>query len=386
MSAAQGEEHLMSHHRNSGEIGRPRARLRRHTAAALTVVAAVAVAMTVAACGSSGSSSTSGGGSKVAVALVLKTFTNPYFVTMKQDAQAEATKQGVALTVTAGQTDGDTSTQIASIENAISAGAKGILITPNGPAVTPAIQKARAAGIEVIALDTVPTPPSTVNITYATDNTQAGRLIGQWTAAQLHGKPAVIAMLDLFNNQVVSVDLNRDHGFLEGMGINPGNLAVNGGEKSTGKYSGGTYTIACHQPTQGAIDGGRTAMETCLSKNPNINVVYSINEPAGIGASNALTAAGKKGVTIVSIDGGCTGVNEVKKGVIGATSQQYPGKMAALGVDAIKTLATTKVAPTVSAGLNFHNTGVTLVTDKPVAGLSAVSSTQGATTCWGPIA
>jgi fructose transport system substrate-binding protein len=192
-------------------------------------------------------------------------------------------------------------------------------------------------------------------------------------------------MLDLFNNQVVSVDLNRDHGFLEGMGINPGNTTVNGGEKSTGRYSGGTYTVACHEPTQGAIDGGRTAMETCLSKNPNINVVYSINEPAGIGASNALQAAGKKGVTIVSIDGGCTGVNEVKKGVIAATSQQYPGKMAALGVDAIKTLATTKVAPTVSAGLNFHNTGVTLITDKSVAGLPSVSSTQGATTCWGPI-
>ena len=356
----------------------------------------VAAAMTIAACGSSssssssasagGSSSGSSGGSKVSIALILKTFSNPYFVTMKQDAQTEAAKQGVALTVTAGQTDGDTSTQISSIENAISAGDKGILITPNGPAVTPAIQKAKAAGLEVIALDTVPTPPSTVNISFATDNFEAGKLIGQWTASQLKGKPAVIAMLDLFNNQVVSVDINRDHGFLTGMGIDPGNPAANGGEKSTGTYKGGgTYTIACHEPTQGAIDGGRTAMETCLSKNPNINVVYSINEPAGIGASNALTAAGKKGVTIVSIDGGCTGVNEVKKGIFGATSQQYPGKMAALGVDAIKTLATTKVAPTLSAGLNFHNTGVTLITDKPVAGVPSVSSTQGATTCWGTI-
>jgi fructose transport system substrate-binding protein len=358
--------------------------------AALSVAGAVALA----ACGSSssGSSNSSGAsassgssGSKVAVALILKNFTNPYFVTMKQDAQAEATKQGVNLTVTAGQKDGDTTTQIASIENAISAGDKGILITPNGPSVTPAIQKAKAAGIEVIALDTVPTPPSTVNLTFATDNTQAGKLIGKWTATQLHGKPAVIAMLDLFNNQVVSVDLNRDHGFLQGMGIDPGNLAANGGEKPTGHYSGGTYTIACHEPTQGAIDGGRTAMETCLSKNPNINVVYSINEPAGIGANNALQAAGKKGVLIVSIDGGCTGVNEVKKGVIGATSQQYPGKMASLGIDAIKTLATTKVAPSASAGLDFHNTGVTLVTDKPAPGLSSVSSTKGATTCWGPI-
>jgi fructose transport system substrate-binding protein len=126
-------------------------------------------------------------------------------------------------------------------------------------------------------------------------------------------------------------------------------------------------------------------METCLSKNPNINVVYSINEPAGIGANNALQAAGKKGVTIVSIDGGCTGVNEVKKGVIGATSQQYPGKMAALGIDAIKTLSTSKVAPAVSPGLDFHNTGVSLITDKPAAGVPSVSSTQGATTCWGSI-
>ena len=365
----------------------PTERRRRHLTVGFLIVAA---GLAVAACGSSssGSSSSSGGssgsaGSKVSVALVLKNFTNPYFVTMKQDAQAEAAKQGVDLTVTAGQKDGDTTSQISSIENAISAGAKGILITPNGPAVTPAIAKARAAGLEVIALDTVPTPPSTVNLTYATDNTQAGKLIGQWAAAQLHGKPAVIAMLDLFNNQVVSVDLNRDHGFLEGMGIKPGNLAVNGGEKPSGNYSGGTYTIACHEPTQGAIDGGR--METCLSKNPNINVVYSINEPAGIGANNALQAAGKKGVTIVSIDGGCTGVSQVKKGVIAATSQQYPGKMAALGVDAIKTLATTKVAPTASAGLDFHNTGVTLITDKPAGGVPSVSSTQGATTCWGPI-
>jgi fructose transport system substrate-binding protein len=347
-----------------------------------------AAALTVAACGSSSSSPSGGsssGSSKVAVALVLKNFTNPYFVTMKQDAQAEAAKQGVNLSVSAGKADGDTSTQVAAIENAISAGDKGILITPNGPAVNAAIGKARKAGIEVIALDTPPAPASTVNVTFATDNLQAGKLIGKWTAAQLHGKPAVIAMLDLFNNQIVSVDLNRDHGFLEGMGINPGNLTVNGGEKASGNYSGGTYTIACHQPTQGAIDGGRTAMETCLSKNPNINVVYSINEPAGIGANEALQAARKKGVTIVSIDGGCTGVNEVKKGVIGATSQQYPGKMASLGVDAIKTLVNTHVAPTATPGLDFHSTGVTLVTDKPVAGLPSVSSTQGATTCWGTI-
>jgi fructose transport system substrate-binding protein len=75
-------------------------------------------------------------------------------------------------------------------------------------------------------------------------------------------------MLDLFNNQVVSVDIQRDHGFLEGMGIDPGSKTQNGKEAKTGKYTGGKggdYEIACHQPTQGAIPGGKTAMENCLS-------------------------------------------------------------------------------------------------------------------------
>ena len=198
--------------------------------------AVVACALLLAACG--GSSST--GSTKVGVALILKNFTNPFFVSMQNDAKTEAGKVGVSLTVSAGTKDGDTATQITSIENAISAGNKGILITPNGPGVNAAIKKARDAGLYVIALDTPPDPPSTVDITFATDNLQAGVLIGKWAAAQLLGKKATIAMLDLFNNQIVSVDVNRDHGFLQGMGINVGDTAKNGGEAATGQYTGAT--------------------------------------------------------------------------------------------------------------------------------------------------
>jgi ABC-type sugar transport system substrate-binding protein len=355
-----------------------------------TCVGAVGAGMmlTVAACGSSttpgGAGASASAAQKVGVALILKNFSNPYFVSMKKDAQAEATKIGVDLTVTAGTKDGDVATQIASIENAVSAGDQGILITPNGPGVNPAIGKARQAGLFVIALDTPPAPANTVDITFATDNLAAGKLIGQWTAAQLGGKPATIAMLDLFNDQIVSVDVNRDHGFLQGMGINPGDPSKNGGEAPSGNYSGGTYTVACHQPTQGAQDGGKTAMETCLSKNPGINVVYTINEPAAAGAYLALQAAGHtSGVLIVSIDGGCAGVANVQKGIIGATSQQYPGRMALLGVDAIKAIVTKGVKPSVSAGLDFFNTGVELITDTPASGVTSVTSTKGATTCWG---
>jgi ABC-type sugar transport system substrate-binding protein len=81
---------------------------------------------------------------------------------------------------------------------------------------------------------------------------------------------------------------------------------------------------------------------------PDINVVYTINEPSAAGAYEALKAVGKEGVLIVSVDGGCPGVADVKDGVIGATSQQYPLLMAAKGVEAIAKFAAdgTKPAPT----------------------------------------
>jgi fructose transport system substrate-binding protein len=312
----------MSQPHDSGHPRFPSARRRRRLiAAAFAVTAALAVA----ACGSNSSSSSksSGGsaagssssastssssGKSVKVALILKTFSNPYFVSMENNAKADAAKRGVDLTVSAGTTDGDTSTQITAIDNAIAAGDAGIVITPNGDAVNSALVKARTAGLYTIALDTAPTPPSTVNITYATDNTAAGKLDGLWAAAKLAGKPADIALLDLFNNQVVSVDVDRDHGFLEGMGIPVGSPSLNGKEPTSGHYTGGkggSYKISCQLPTQGAIPTGKSAMQTCLQKDPSINLVYAINEPAAEGASEALKAAGSKAI-VVAIDGGCT--------------------------------------------------------------------------------
>ena len=78
----------------------------------------------------------------------------------------------------------------------------------------------------------------------------------------------------------------------------------------------------------------------------SINVVYTINEPAAAGAYEALKAIGRENdVLIVSVDGGCPGVQNVKDGVIGATSQQYPLLMASLGVEAVKKWADTGEKP-----------------------------------------
>ena len=108
-------------------------------------------------------------------------------------------------------------------------------------------------------------------------------------------------------------------------------------------------------------------MENCLQKNPNIDVVYTINEPSAAGAWTALKNAGKtqSGVTIVSVDGGCAGVRNVKAGVIDATSQQYPLLMASRGVSAV-----VNYAKTGKKASGYTDTGVNLIAKKAVAGRS----------------
>ena len=346
--------------------------------------------LSLTACGGSSPTTSSAGSSsaeKVGVSLIVKTTSNPFFVSMQDGAKKAAEADGVDLKLAAGKADGDEETQIQAIENAISKGDKGILITPNGPSVVDALKKAKDAGLFVIALDTPPDPADAADITFATDNFAAGELIGKWTAAQLAGKKATIALLDLFDDKVVSVDYNRDQGFLSGLGIDTADKKKNGDEAKTGKYTGGKggdYEIVGSQATQGAEDGGRTAMETLLAKNPNVNVVYTINEPAAAGAFEALKSAGKeKDVLVVSVDGGCSGVNNVKAGVIGATAQQYPVKMAELGVKAIVELAKTGKKPANSEGLDFYNTGVELVTDKAADGVKSITTSDASKICWG---
>lgn len=311
-------------------------------------------------------------GEAVAVSLITKDSTNPFFVAMQEGAKAKAAEIGVDLTVGSGKEEGDDAGQIELIENAIAQGQAGILITPMSVNVNDAIKKARDAGLYVIALDTPTDPPDVVDITFATDNCLAGQAIGEWAAGKLNGEKAVIAELVIFNDRVVSVDYCRANGFLQGMGIEVPTLEDMTSPAPTGNYTtgaGGEYEIVCLEATGANEAGGKTGMETCLSKNPDINVVYTINEPTAFGAAEALKAAGKtigQDVFVVSVDGGLAGVEAVKAGTIQATSQQYPLKMASLGVEAIYTIANGGAAPTnTSANGQFFDTGVVLCTDDP---------------------
>lgn len=315
---------------------------------------------------------------KIIVGLITKTNTNPFFVKMREGAEAKAKDMGMELRSFAGKVDGDNQTQVEAVESLIAAGAKGILITPSDSrAIVPTIEKARKAGLLVIALDTPLEPATAADATFATDNFKAGELIGQWAKATLgdKAKDAKIALLDLNKNQI-SVDVARDQGFLKGFGIDVADPKKNGDEKDP--------RIVGNDVTQGSEEGGRKAMENLLQKNPGVNVVYTINEPAAAGAYQALKAVGKeKGVLIVSVDGGCPGVKNVKGGVIGATSMQFPLLMASKGIEAVAEFAKSGAKPANTPGLDFFNTGVELITDKPAAGQPALSSEDGLKKCWG---
>ncbi len=311
------------------------------------------------------------------VCLITKDATNPFFVKMAEGAFAKAAELGVELRTFAGKFDGDHETQVAAIETCTAAGVDGILLVASDTkAITGTVQKARDAGAVVIALDTPLDPIDAADMTYATDNFQAGVLIGEWAAKTMGDTAdARIGLLNI-NVSQPTVGVLRNQGFLTGFGIDIGDPETWGDETDA--------RIVAQDVSDGNAEGGRRGMENLLAISQDINVVYTINEPAAAGAYEALRAFGKENdVLLVSVDGGCPGVEDVAGGVIGATAQQYPLAMAALGVEAIAKYAATGEKPVPTDGKAFFDTGVGLVTSSPVEGMEQLSVEEGLARCWG---
>ena len=307
---------------------------------------------------------------KPIVGLITKTETNPFFVKMREGAQAKADELGLELLTAAGSFDGDNEAQVTAIENMVAAGAAGILLVPSdSSAIVPSVQRARDQGVIVIALDTPLNPQDASDALFATDNYKAGELIGEYAKAVMGDTTPVIATLDLAPG--ITVGTLRHNGFLAGYGL--GDITADTPDQVN------TDEVVCSQDTQGDQTKGQTAMENCLTSNPDINLVYTINEPAAFGAATAIRNAGLADqITVVSVDGGCAGVRGVQDGQIAATSQQYPLEMASLGVEAVAEFAETGTAPS-----GYTDTGVTLITDQPVDGVDSEDTAFGLENCWG---
>ncbi|HZE39418.1 MAG TPA: substrate-binding domain-containing protein [Stackebrandtia sp.] len=312
------------------------------------------VGLSTAACGS-------GSDDRVKIGLITKTETNPIFIEMKNSALSAAHKAGATLLTATGAFDGDNEGQVSAMENMIASGVKAILITPNDTkAIVPSIKRAQKLGIAVIALDTPTQPKDATNGLFGTNNFTAGEVVGKYAKAKLGDKRAKIATMDLAPG--ITVGQLRHDGFLKGFGIKEGDKQ-----------------LVCEEYSQGDQTKATTAMENCLQAHPDINLVYTINEPAGLGAYTALKAAGRdKQTTLVAIDGGCPGVEATAAGKFDTTAMQFPVKMAKLGMAAAMKFIDHGVKPH-----GYTDTGVTLITDHPVKGLASKDTTWGNQHCWG---
>jgi fructose transport system substrate-binding protein len=302
---------------------------------------------------------------RVTVGLITKQEANPFWVTMREVAQDTADDDNVDLLTATGRSDVDSQSQVRALEDMTRRGAKGILIAPtDSEAVVPAITAARRAGVTVIAVDTPTDPESAVDALFATNNRRAGRLIGRYARAKAEdeGIEPRIAMLDLAPG--IASGEQRHDGFVEGFGLEDDAPEIVGSAD-----------------TEGDEAKGRAAMERLLRSDPDINVVYAVNEPAAFGAADALEAAGKgeDDVILVSVDGGCDAIKDgVRPGVIDATAQQFPENMAREGIEALATAARGGAAPS-----GYLDTGVELITGDPVDGVESEDVAFGVRNCWG---
>jgi fructose transport system substrate-binding protein len=304
------------------------------------------------------------------VGLITKTNLNPFFVKMREAAEETADELDLDLWTYAGTSDEDLISQVRFIEELISVGASGFLITPaRTTEIVPTIEKATEAGLVVIVLDTPLDPIDAAQATFATDNFRVGELIGEWARATLDDPDnAKIAMLNISETQP-TVGVLRNQGFLTGFGIDLVDPNKWGDETDP--------RIVGQDVTLGSVLGGRNAMERLLEIDPEIDVVYTVNELAARGAKEVLDEAGLDPL-IVSVDGSCQGVQDVRDGALGATAMQFPVLMAQFGVQA----AATGLVPPNSPGLDFFDTGGVLITDAPAEGVDSQDSDWGLDNCW----
>lgn len=314
----------------------------------------LALALVVAACGGQAAP----GGQKVAVGFIVKDLGNPYFEAMHKAAQAEAQKRNVNLIFEAGKYDGDNATQVSQIDNLITRQVKVIAVVPNlSSGIVPAVKRATNAGIKVMAIDTATEPASATDTFIATDNYKAGVLNGQWAKASMAGRAPVLALLE--GTPGSSVNTDRMGGFLQGFGA---------------KQSDAVSDLI----TNGEQGKGQTAMENALTKNPDINLVWTINEPAALGAAAAVQERGLQGkVTIVSMDGGCRGIKAVQSGQIATDVMQFPARMAQIAIDDAVTWVNDGKAPPKKV-----DTGETLVTTHPQGSVASKDPSFGLANCW----
>ncbi|MFL9758090.1 ribose ABC transporter substrate-binding protein RbsB [Vibrio cyclitrophicus] len=242
------------------------------------------------------------------MAIVLSTLNNPFFVTMKDGAEAKAEELGYKLIVLDSQND--PSKELSNIEDLTIRGVKAILINPtDSDAVSNAIRIANRSNIPVLTLDRGASRGDVVSH-IASDNVIGGEMAGHFIMEKVGEKAKVIQLEGIAGT---SAARERGEGFMN---------AVNGSD----------LELLASQPADFDRTKGLNVMENLLAANPDVQAVFAQNDEMALGALRAVQASGKD-VMIVGFDGTDDGIAAVNRGLLGATVAQQPDLIGSLGVE-----------------------------------------------------
>jgi ribose transport system substrate-binding protein len=254
------------------------------------------------------------------IGIVLKSFSNPFWMMAKTAAEAEAERQGVEAIVLGTTEEGDYNEQVAHIEDLVTRGADLIVVVPaEASALVPAVEAAVDAGVPVINLDS-PIETDKVISFIGSDNVEGGRMAGDFVAEQLGGEGEVAVLRGRLGNPV---ELQRYTGFTEAIATYPG------------------LTLATEGVANWEADEGYTVMEDFLTSHPDIKAVFAESDRMALGAASAAEAAGREDIVIVGLDGIVEALRAVKEGSLTADVAQRPDLMGEYaikyGVEYLKT-------------------------------------------------
>nr|WP_202474512.1 substrate-binding domain-containing protein [Streptomyces sp. SID5466] len=268
-------------------------------------------------------SGSSGGTKKVGMSL--STLNNPFFVQMKEGAQAEAEKAGIDLTVTDAQNDA--SQQANQLQNFTSSGVSSIIVNPvDSDAVGPGVRTANKADIPVIAADRGVNKADTATLV-ASDNVAGGKLAADALADKLGGKGSIVI---LQGTAGTSASRERGAGFAEGLKAYP------------------DIKVVAKQPADFDRTKGLDVMTNLIQSHPGVTGVFAENDEMALGAAKALGSKAGKSVSVVGFDGTPDGLKAVEAGTLYASVAQQPAELGKIAVqNAVKAAKDEKVASTV---------------------------------------
>ncbi|MFE7335241.1 ABC transporter permease/substrate-binding protein [Streptomyces griseus] len=268
-------------------------------------------------------SGSSGGTTKVGMSL--STLNNPFFVQMKEGAQAEAEKAGIDLTVTDAQNDA--SQQANQLQNFTSSGVSSIIVNPvDSDAVGPGVRSANKADIPVIAADRGVNKADTATLV-ASDNVAGGKLAADALADKLGGKGSIVI---LQGTAGTSASRERGAGFAEGLKAYP------------------DIKVVAKQPADFDRTKGLDVMTNLIQSHPGVTGVFAENDEMALGAVKALGNKAGKSVSVVGFDGTPDGLKAVEAGTLYASVAQQPAELGRIAVqNAVKAAKDEKVESTV---------------------------------------